>query len=476
MPAATAMKPDLGSFRDPAGRIYQFQDRIYRTVSEFGIGNFRQVLDSGILRDLADSGRCVETRVLSDLERAQLSWPATAGGSTPAEVLAHPLIPFISYPFEWSFEALRAAALAHLDLHLWLLKRGFTLSDASAFNMQFIGPVPIHIDVLSIVPHVEGERWAGYDQFKKHFLNPLVFEAATGVSFCTWYRGSMDGMTGADLVRLLPWKQLWRPSTLIHAVAPALFDRRAIARPPELKQPKLTPLPKSHLIALVESLRRIVLRLRARKSVASAWLDYETVNTYSSGERDAKRSAVTAFVRETQPMLLLDIGCNTGEYAEAALDAGAKLVIGAERDRAALDAAFKRALSKKLNFQALDLDIANPSPGQGWRGTERRPFTDRLKADGLLALAVLHHLVIANNIPLFEAVRTLVDLAPTGIIEFVPKSDSQVKRLLQLRSDIFHDYEIGHFESYLACSARIVSQARISESGRTLFRYERLSA
>jgi ribosomal protein L11 methylase PrmA len=467
------MRPDPGSFRDPSGRVYLSGNKVYRTVSTHGAKDFQQAWEAGILHDMAAAGRCVETRVLSLSERAALAIPNEIDGDL-AEVLAHPLIPFVSYPYEWPFDALKAAAVAHLDLHLAVLARGFTLSDASAYNMQFIGPKPVHIDALSIVPYVEGTRWMGYDQFKKHFLNPLMFEAATGVSFAPWFRGSLDGISGGDLVRLLPWRRLLRPSALVHVLAPALFDKSAGARAGSARPPKLAPLPKGHLIALIESLKRIMLSLRASKSAQGPWLGYETDNSYSDSERAAKHKAVAAFISETRPGVLLDIGCNTGEYAEAALGFGAERVIGVESDRAALGAAFRRAQSKVLNFYPLDINIANPSPGQGWRGSERKSFVDRLSADGLLALAVLHHLVIAGNVPLADAVGALVDLAPSGIIEFVPKSDSQVQRLLRLRADIFHDYDISHFEDLLSRRATVISRARITDSGRTLFRYERL--
>lgn len=449
-------------------------ERVYRTVSSLAAQDFGAVLASGVLERMTARKRLLATELLGETEASSLF--EAEEGNAPAHVLAHPRIPLISYPYEWSFEALRKAALAHLELQLDLLKEGFTLSDASAFNMQFDGHEPVHIDVLSVIPYVEGERWIGYHQFQRQFLNPLVLEAVTGVSFAPWYRGSLDGLSSDELVRLLPWRTLARPSLLVHAVAPALFDRRAARAEPSASKSTLGALPKGRLVSLLEHLHRIVANLRKPRNRTTPWLDYEGVNTYSGEEREAKHDAVRAFVSEVQPRLLLDIGCNTGEYAAVAIAAGANRVVGLETDRAALDAAYLRATSMDLRFQPLAIDIANPSPAQGWRGRERGAFTDRLSADALIALAVLHHMVIAGNIPLPEATDFLVAVAPKGIIEFVPKQDRQVARLLRFRQDIFSDYDIDSFRNHLGAKAGIVSEQQITESGRTLFRYERTSA
>jgi ribosomal protein L11 methylase PrmA len=171
--------------------------------------------------------------------------------------------------------------------------------------------------------------------------------------------------------------------------------------------------------------------------------------------------------------MIWDIGCNTGDYAKAALEAGAGYAVGFDFDQGALDAAFTRAESEGLSFLPLFLDLANPTPSQGWAERERRGLTDRASADAILGLALVHHLAIGRNIPLEQVVAWLIDLAPNGIIEFVPKSDPMVQRLLRLREDIFDDYGEEAFAKHLQAGAKIVQVAEVSASGRRLFWFER---
>jgi ribosomal protein L11 methylase PrmA len=468
----SAVLADPASFRDPSGRVFLCDSHVYRTVSTAGLEAFTAAHQSGALRLMAEKGRLVETRIIDGEPAAHLVGSASHGLAV-AHVLQHPRLPVISYPFEWPYEALRAAALAHLDLHLDLIALGFTLSDGSAYNMQFDGPRPIHIDVLSVIPYSEGARWLGYGQFLRQFLNPLVFEAETGVSFAPWYRGSLDGMASDDVLRLLPWRSLTRPAHLMHVAAPALFDRRAARRAPRIDRDRLAPLPKTRLVGFLRHLRLLIAGLPAPHKRTSSWADYEQSNPYEKDERAKKRAAVRAFVSAMRPRLLLDLGCNTGLYSRIALQDGAERVVGLDTDRAALDACYLGAAREGVPLLTLAADITNPSPSQGWRGSERPSLVERLGCDALLALALLHHIVVRNNIALADAVRFLVSLAPRGLIEFVPKSDPQVARLLRLREDIFADYREDVFRAVLLESAAIVGETPLGEGGRRLFTYVR---
>ena len=179
------------------------------------------------------------------------------------------------------------------------------------------------------------------------------------------------------------------------------------------------------------------------------------------------------FVGQTRPRLLFDLGCNTGDYAALALQAGAGAVVGFDFDQRALEIAFARAEAERLDFLPLFLDAANPSPDQGWRQSERAGFTARARPDALLALAFEHHLAIGRNVPLDQLLDWLTGLAPRGVIEFVPKADPTVRQMLALREDIFDGYDEAAFTACLARAARIVGSEVVSAHGRRLFRYER---
>jgi ribosomal protein L11 methylase PrmA len=459
---------DAGSFRDPSGRVYHAGREIYRTVSRCASEEYRSVCSTGLLDTLMAEGKLVETievdhRVLKD------------AGIEPEMVLRHQRIPFISYPYEWPFALLKSAALLHLDIHIEALKQDITVSDASAYNVQFRGVEPLFIDVLSFRRYHEGEIWTGHRQFCEQFLNPLLLRSLTGVPHNDWYRGRLDGIETQHLAALLPWWRNLSINVLSHVTLQARLQQAASAGSSSyIERAKQTKLPKRSFMAMLEQLNRWIDSLQPLRSTATVWQEYAENTNYAEDERQAKRRCISAFCRRTKPEMLWDIGCNTGEYAEAALSCGAKHVVGFDYDQGALERAVARAAGRRLDLLPLYQDGANPSPDQGWMGRERRSALGRGGADALIALAFEHHLAIGRNVPLDQLVAWLVALAPRGIIEFVQKSDPMVQRLLALREDIFEDYSTDTFEAALNSKARIVSAEQVSASGRTLYSYERL--
>jgi ribosomal protein L11 methylase PrmA len=232
-------------------------------------------------------------------------------------------------------------------------------------------------------------------------------------------------------------------------------------------------LPKSGLLSMLKGMRNWIASLRATAGGIAPWRDYEKRNSYAAAETAQKREFVERFVRSTKPGTLWDLGCNSGSYSELALKSGADRVIGFDSDNGALAAAVSRADENRLNFLPLSADICNPSPAQGWRQTERRGLLDRANGEALLALALLHHIVIGRNIPLHQAVSLLVNLAPAGVIEFVPPQDPMVTRLFRGRSpDMFDDYTVSSFKAAL-CKLATIEAERTVTAGRVLFAYRR---
>ena len=445
---------DPASFRDPSGHVFHVGGRILRSVTARAAPHYERVRDSGRLRAWIERGWVVPTE---EVPRSQLP----EASEDVRYVLEHAPIPFISYPYEWSFAALKAAALLHLDLQLDALEHGIQLSDASAYNVQFIGARPVFIDVLSFRRYEPGEYWVGYRQFSEQFLNPLLMRALVGVPHNAWYRGAMEGIPAGEMHALLPAarKLSWR--VFSHVTLPARMAARAAGSTRAADAPR-RPLPKSSYAGLLTQLREWIAGLLPRGANRTTWSDYASTHTYSGEEHARKREVVADFAGRVRPRVLWDFGSNTGEYSQLALESGAQYAVGFDADHGALDRAFRRAADRTLAFLPLFLDAANPTPEQGWEQQERRGLRGRGPADALLALAFAHHLAIGRNVPLEGLTAWLTSLAPRGIVEFVQKSDPTVRLMLAAREDIFDRYDEASFAAALSRHARIVRTETIS--------------
>ena len=458
------MTQDPASYRDPAGHVHIVGNKVYRSVLSPGVAAYRAARDSGFLAHASASGRLIEGPEVS---------PEVLASEAPdaVHVLEHPQLEFISYPYCWSFFGLQAAAVLTLDLHLDALEHGFTLSDASAYNVQFRGPRPVFIDSLSVIPYPEGQVWLGYRQFCEHFLNPLLLTARTGVAFQPWFRGTLDGISSSDLAAVLPFRALLNPLVALHVTVQARLQRAMTAK--TTRRAQSVRLSKGALANNLRSMRGLVAGLRPPSGQLSPWQHYEQTAHYTTDERASKARFVSEVVRASGARTVWDLGCNSGEYAELTLGSGASRVIGFEPDAGALNSAYQRAVAKDLDFLPLLLDLANPSPSAGWRQTERMGLDERRGADLVLCLALLHHLVLGRNLPLESVLDWLVSLAPQGVIEFVPKEDPMAAQLLVWKPHVAPEYDRATVAALLRSRARIVREEVVTASGRVLFAYAR---
>jgi ribosomal protein L11 methylase PrmA len=437
---------------------------VFRSVLAPGVAGYRLARESGFLEEASRAGLLIEGREVDS---------STLGEEEPqaVHVIEHPRLEFISYPYEWSFPGLQAAALLTIDLHLDALKSGLTLSDASAYNVQFVGPRPLFIDYLSLIPYQSGQVWLGYRQFCEQFLNPLLLTAKTGVAFQPLYRGTLEGLRSGDLAALLPWRGKLDPRVALHVVLQGRMQRTIT--PKRTARAQAVRLSKTALANTLNSVRSWVKALQPPATQNTPWQQYERTAQYTDEERAAKARFVSEVVTASAPKVVWDLGCNAGEYAEISLSSGAKTVIGFEPDSGALNAAFHRAASKQLNFLPLAFDVTNPSPSLGWRQQERKGLVDRQNADLVLCLALLHHLVLSRNLPLSQVLEWLVSLSPRGVVEFVPKDDPMARQLLALKPDCAPDYDRATVRTLLGKLVRIAREEQVTASGRVLFAFER---
>lgn len=450
---------DPASFRDPAGFVFHERGRVRRAVTEYGLPDYRFVRGTGLVERLVASGSLLpEQEVATSLK----------GHPDVRLVLEHPSLPFVSYPYEWPFRALQAAALLHLEIQVEALGRKVMLTDASAYNVQFVGARPVFIDHLAFRPYRDGELWAAHRQFCEQFLHPLLLQSLFGIGVESWYRGRLDGISGESLVRLMRWRQKLRWNVLTNIVLPARLQRLG-ARPWMSARIGRAKLPKAGLLGMLSSLRRWIARLQPRDLDLTTWTDYDAI--VPEAESIVIAAFVEAFVRNVRPRMLWDLGCNAGRYGEVALASGAEFVVGLDSDPGAINRAFGRASERQLALLPLQVDLVNPSPSQGWRGVERESLVARGRPDALLAIALVHHIAIGRNVPLEEVVALLLDLAPEGVVGFVPHTDARAQALFRGREEIFRAYTLDNFRLLVRSRARIVREQGLLGSDRMLIWY-----
>ena len=467
IPAKFAATRVAGSFRDPSGHVFERDGRIFRTVSMSAAAAFDLARGSSFYEQALSDGRLIGAEVV-------VEDPPVEMAATTRYVLEHPRLPFVSHPYEWPFSLLKAAALFHLDFHLDALDDGLTLSDASAFNVQFVGARPIFIDTLSLRQYHAGELWAGYRQFCEQFLNPLLLRALLGIPHNAWYRGTLEGIASGDLRRLLPLRRKLSRNLMTHVILLDTLQKTA-GGSKNLNSQMLdrAGLPLVRFKKLLANLRHWITDLEPADKSATEWRDYAKAHSYKADELVGKQRFVTEFVARKRPKQLWDIGCNRGDYSAAAVRAGVEYVVGFDSDQGALDLAFARAIAENLPMLPLFIDVTNPPPAQGWDQSEREGLRERARSDAIIALALIHHLSISRNVPLSSVVNWLVGLAPSGVLEFVPKTDPMVQQQLRLRKDIFLDYTRGNFLECLRAVARIERTVESSATGRLLVEFVR---
>jgi SAM-dependent methyltransferase len=452
---------DPGSFRDPESRVFHSGGQVFRALSADGLADFEALDSSGLL----DDRRIVAT------ERCDDSPPA--GGMLPkdvAGVLRHARIPFVSYPFEWTFSMLKDAALLQLDLLLVALDHGLVLKDSSPYNVQFQGARPVFIDVGGFERLREGELWVGYRQFCMLYLYPLLLQATKGVSFQPWLRGSIDGITATQMRGVMSLRDRFRRGVAINVFLHARLERRDTGSGADMRRAVARAGAEKELIrANARKMRRLVERLTWAPP-SGVWLSYREVNSYA--DRDSLRK--DEFVREVATSreweLAWDLGCNTGRHSRIAAK-GARHVVALDGDEGSVDLLYRELReARDETILPLTVNLADPSPSLGWRGRERGTLLERGRPDLVLALALVHHLAIGTNVPIREIVGWLAELGGALVVEFPTREDPMVRKLLARKREGLHpDYERDVFERCLQDAFDVRRSEELGSGTRVLY-------
>ena len=451
---------DSASFKDPSGRVFHHDGWIYRNLSQPALQHFTSALDCGLIASLQSDNLLVDTELVT------AAAAGVAGLDPQCFLLRQPRVSFVSYSYEWSFEMLRDAAVATLRIIERALASGFILKDANAFNILFEGSRAKLVDVPSLEPYREGEVWAGYGQFCRSFLFPLLLSSYRGVDFRVLLRGGLGELSVHDTLRMLRPRDYLRGGVLADVYAQARLERTFGRRGATVKS-ATAPVryPKSALVHNVKRLCSLIEGLRV-PSAPTEWTDYETFHSYSGADRAAKEGFVRRAISGGTFTRVVDLGCNTGEFSRIALDAGSA-VVSLDVDALAIDRLYRGA-PPNARLSPVVASLLNPTPAMGWGLQERQGLADRLKSDAFLALALIHHLRITGGVPLEMILAQLFAIAPEGVVEWVDKEDAMVRQMLSLRPDVYDDYTWPRFEALLRRHGQIVAVTPTHEGRRRL--------
>ncbi|MBI4231703.1 SAM-dependent methyltransferase [Candidatus Peregrinibacteria bacterium] len=450
-----------GSFRDPSGFLFIEEGTLYRSVSLLYQKNYDCLMQSGLFRKL----------ISENLLIPHVEVPFSSENSNDRYKLIQPeIIPFVSYPYEWCFSQLKDAALALLRIQKLALDFDMSLKDASAYNMQFANGRPVLIDTLSFEIYKENQPWVAYRQFCQHFLAPLALMAYRDIRLHQLLRVYIDGPPLNLVSSLLPISTWFRPALLFHVHLHAKAQKRYANNDGQV--PAGRSFTKHSLIALISHLESAVAGLKWRPS-GTEWADYYEDTNYTQQALEIKKRHIESYLDISNPHTVWDLGANTGMFSRVA-SSKAVYTIAFDIDPAAVEKNYLHIRqNNEMKLLPLCLDMTNPSSAIGWANEERSSLTDRGPADTVLALALIHHLAISNNLPLVNVAAYFSRLCEFLIIEFVPKNDSQVQRLLRTREDIFPDYTLDQFEEMFSRHFQILKSEKIEGTQRTLYLMKR---
>lgn len=443
------------SFRDPSGFLFSRDGNLYRQINKSYQTNYDYLISSGLYQKL------INKQLLIPHQEVDIK-PLILDSSY--KVIKPERIKFISYPYEWCFSQLRDAALITLRIQEIALQFGMSLKDSSSYNIQFHRGKPILIDTLSFEIYREGQPWIAYRQFCQHFLAPLSLMAYRDFRLNQLLRIYLDGIPLDLTSRLLPAKSRVNLPVLMHIHTHAASQKRMAGKEFSSKG-KMN---RTSFLGLLDSLKSSIRKLKWRPS-GTEWGEYYQDNNYSLQGFKHKKELVGEYLDILKPKQVWDLGANVGVFSRLASEKGA-ITIAFDSDQAAVEKNYlKCRQGNEKNILPLLLDLTNPSPNIGWANCERMTIVERNTADTVLALALIHHLAISNNVPLDRICRYFRSIGNSLIIEFVPKDDSQVERLLTSREDIFADYNRISFENTFSKHFDIRQAEKVQDSSRYIY-------
>jgi len=456
-------KREPASFRDPSGFVFWKEGKAYRQINETYRANYDLMMQSGLYQKLVNEKLLIPHQEVDETPHSP---------NRAYRVIQPEQIPFISYPYEWSFSQLQDAALTTLEIQTIALDFGMKLKDSSAYNIQFRDGKPVLIDTLSFEKYEEGQPWVGYRQFCQHFLAPLSLMSYQDIRLHKLMRVYIDGIPLDLASSLLPFQTYLKFPLLTHLHLHAVAQKRFAGQ--RVDTSSKDKVGRRGMEGIISSLKGIIRSLSWDPS-GTKWFDYTTSHNYSKPAINHKKKKIEQYLEIVQPESVWDLGANTGTFSRLASQQNIS-TIAFDFDPGVVELNYQQCVvDEDKHLLPLVLDLTNPSPNIGWHNAERRALNERPNPDMIFALALVHHLAIANNIPLKRIVQFLSDLGKWLVIEFIPKDDHQTQKLLANREDIFPRYSRTTFEKAFSLLYQIEDSQAIKDSKRAIYLMKRIN-
>jgi len=454
-------KIENSSFRDSSGFLFYIENELYRVINSSYKEQYDHLINSELYKKLTENNLLISHEEINNLEIDYSYY----------KIIKPKKIPFVSYPYEWSFSQLKDAALLTLRIQKGAMKYGMTLKDGSAYNIQFFNGKPIFIDTLSFEMYEDGQIWKPYKQFCQHFLAPLALMSKKDIRLNLLSKTFIDGIPLDLTTKLLPKTTFGNFGLMAHIHAHAKSQKHYENK--EDTKIKERTISKRSFEGLTDNLDSSIKKMTWKED-NTEWGNYYSDTNYSEESFEEKKKIILSTLEKITPRIVWDLGANTGIFSRLASDQGIN-TISFDIDPLAVEKNYLESLkNNEQNLLPLILDLTNPSSNIGWNNDERISFLQRGPADLVFALALVHHLAISNNVPLYKIAEFFSAISKFLIIEFIPKSDSQVKRLLTTREDIFKNYDEQNFEKEFSKFFKITSSQKLVESERTIYIMEKM--
>lgn len=446
------------SYKDPSGFIFQASEKFYRQVNKIYAGHYDLLTRSGLSSMLREKRLLIAHEEVTENILQSDDWYLT---------LLPEQVPFTSYPYEWCFEQLKDAALLTLEIVKFSVDKEMILKDATPYNVQFLHGKPIFIDTLSFEKYDPSLPWIAYRQFCESFLFPLLLSHHHKTSIQPFLNSYPNGIPANITAKLLPWKSRLHPGVSLH-----VFLQNKLSKKTK-KSGTATSFSKNKLLNLISHLDSIIRDLN--NSDKTEWSNYYTGSILSGEYLRKKEDLISNLLQKLDGTKLLDLGANEGFFSRLA--ASKKFdVIAIDKDDQCINALYKKVKEENItNILPLCMDLMNPSPASGFANKERASFGERIHTDAVMALALVHHLAIGNNLPLSKIAEYLYGFSHQLIIEFVPTEDEKVQLLLQNKEDIYPQYTQEHFENVFRQRFTITEKVRVPDSDRIIYLMKRMT-